>query len=488
MSFGRNVLKLVTSRVGAQAVGLVLAPIVTRMFTPEDFGILQVFTSIMSVLGVVVCLRYEQSIPLGRSDDEAVASLTLSAMTSLIFSCMLFLTVVFIKSQVAVWFKSYHLETFVWLLPIAIGIGGLQDTLRYWAAYKMQFGLMAWGSFVRALIMALTPIGWYVIWGRSPEGLLASIFTGVIGAMAVLLFSLPSFRILILGIKEGGIIRVIDVAKYHKKFPIYSTWSSVINALSNQMLPFFLALYFPVKFVGYYSLAQRLISRPISLLGNSISWVFIPNASQEYQKTGDISDIVCSTVKRLSQVGIFPMAVIGLSSSKFFAFIFGEEWTEAGIYAQILSLAFLCEFIVFPIANVFLVKSQQDLALIYSTVLALSRLLVLLLTIQINLPRIILGAYTVTSVTVYVLVFGWLLWLSNVSPLLGLKIVLQYLLISAVLLLPTAFIVFTQGDILSFLFSLFLATIAYILFLYKVDKSLRLGVKVILNRITVKTK
>jgi len=86
VSLGRNALKLTTSKIASSAAGFALAPIIVRMFIPEDFGILQVFTSILSVLGVLSYLRYELSIPLGKTNQEASASFALSVIVSLIFS------------------------------------------------------------------------------------------------------------------------------------------------------------------------------------------------------------------------------------------------------------------------------------------------------------------------------------------------------------------------------------------------------------------
>ena len=178
MSLGRNVLKLTTSRAASQAIGLVLAPIIARIFTPDDFGVLQIFTSILSVLAVVACLRYELSIPLGKNDREAGASFALSLIISLIFSLIVLAIVPLIKSQVATLFTSPYLEMFLWLLPIAIWIRSLQGALQYWSSYRMRFDIAAWAEFARALVSGLTPIGWYLVYGRSPAGLLAAIFTG----------------------------------------------------------------------------------------------------------------------------------------------------------------------------------------------------------------------------------------------------------------------------------------------------------------------
>jgi O-antigen/teichoic acid export membrane protein len=74
-SFGTNVLKLLTSKIASQAVTFVTAPIIARIFLPEHFGTVQLFSSISGVIVVISCLCYELSIPLGRDKNEVMASI-----------------------------------------------------------------------------------------------------------------------------------------------------------------------------------------------------------------------------------------------------------------------------------------------------------------------------------------------------------------------------------------------------------------------------
>lgn len=481
MSLGRNILKIFTNRVASSSILFVTMPIVARMFTPDDFGVRQIFISILGLLGVAACFRYELSIPLAKNDTEASASFALSAMISLILSLLMLAIIPFVKSQVASWFKSPDLELFLWLIPIGILMESLRRSLQYWAAYSMRFGIMAWSGFVSAAIAGLTPIAWYFIYGRSPAGLLAAIFSG--GTIAILIFLITFFRVLIAGLKDCSFRSIIDIAKYYKKFPIYSTWGSFLNTLSRNMPTFILGLYFPLKIVGYYSLANRIITFPSSLLGTSIGQVFYPTAGKEYNKTGDISGLVRNTVRRLAQIGIFPMVAIGFYGAPLFGFVFGQNWVEAGIYAQILSIFLLSQFITSPITVIFAVKAYQDKELIYNIVLSSGRFLALFLASQMNNPRITLGAYAIISFTVYALTLAWLLRLSNISVKWGLKIMLKYIFGSAMLLLPTLFFVYRGHSIFTILASLVLETMLYVSILCKMDTSLQVQINAVFRSV-----
>ena len=152
MSIGRNVLKLTSSRIATQAIAFVTAPIIARLYLPEHFGVRQIFVSIASVVGVVTCLRYELSIPLGKDKKEVSASFVLSLFFALIFTLMSLAVVFVAKERVARWFKVPELEMFLWLLPAVVFIGGLQKSLRcYWAEQGQRFGVIAWAHYNSAL-------------------------------------------------------------------------------------------------------------------------------------------------------------------------------------------------------------------------------------------------------------------------------------------------------------------------------------------------
>jgi O-antigen/teichoic acid export membrane protein len=248
------------------------------------------------------------------------------------------------------------------------------------------------------------------------------------------------------------------------------------------MPTFFLGMYFPTKIVGYYSLGNRIVNLPATLLGDSIRQVLYPTAGKEYNRTGDIAEIVHGIVRRLVQIGIFPIMMIGFCGAPLFSFLFGAEWTEAGVYAQILCIFTLPQFITSPLTAIFSVKSYQEKGLIYNISLAASRFMALFLAGRLGDPRTTLAAYAITSSIIYFLTFVWLLRLGNVSAKWGLGILLKYISGSAMLLLPTLFLAHVGYGISLILISLFLETMIYVLILYKVDKTIQTSVSEALHK------
>ena len=474
MALGANVIKLLSSRIAAQVIGFATAPISARLFSPDDFGIRQIFVSIAGVIAVITCLRYELSIPLGRNEKEVSASFTLSLFFTLIFTLVVLAVVPVLKGKIAQWFKAPELKIFLGLLPIAVFIGGLGSSLRYWAAREGRFGAMAWSDFSSALGSRLAPIAWAVIIGASAAGLFAGYFAGAVVGILVLLIFLS--RKLVSDIKNAHLNfeMLWTVAKRHKKFPIFSTWSGLLNTLSRELPTMVLGLYFSTTVVGYYSLGYRLVSLPMGLLGGSISQVFFPVAAKEYNEKGTLSQIVSNMFRRLVQIGVFPLVVLGFLGSILFGFVFGEKWIEAGVYSQILAAWLLFFFINSPLSSVFAILNRQGTNLFLNILTIFGRVAGLLVGgIIFGSPRWALGIFAAFSVFIIIGRLIWIMKLSNVSALWASKTILKYMALSCIILLPVKFISWIVEDSIIVLATTILATAFYIVVLLRIEPSFK---------------
>jgi len=222
MSLGRNILKILSSKVAVQLITFATFPILARIFTPEVFGIRQVFSSIFAILAVICCLRYELSIPLGRDKKEAASSFLLSVFLTVVFAAAAVVAVAFLKDDVARWYKMPELEVFLWLLPLFVLVSGVGMALRYWAGYEKRFGAIAWAGLGSALGQKPVSLVWALVFGAT----VTALFVGAFGqiAVAVILFTVFLGRGLIRDIKSSDIDfkAIWSVAKRHKKFPIFS--------------------------------------------------------------------------------------------------------------------------------------------------------------------------------------------------------------------------------------------------------------------------
>ncbi len=65
----RNSAKLLSANVVAQAIGLLVYPILTRLYSPEDFGLLNLFLSIGGVLALLSTAEYQYAIVVPKTEN-----------------------------------------------------------------------------------------------------------------------------------------------------------------------------------------------------------------------------------------------------------------------------------------------------------------------------------------------------------------------------------------------------------------------------------
>ena len=165
------------------------------------------------------------------------------------------------------------------------------------------------------------------------------------------------------------------IAKQYKIFPIYSSWTQLINSLSATIIIFFLNFLFTPAVVGLYQFGASILQQPITLISNSVGKVFYQKAARQYSNNQNIYNGLKKSTFGLFLIGIVPFSIIAIFGSELFSFIFGEQWTESGKYLQILSPWFLFLFINRPSMAVFRIYKKNARLLTYVVILIIFRAL-----------------------------------------------------------------------------------------------------------------
>ncbi|MHC4757061.1 MAG: oligosaccharide flippase family protein [Planctomycetota bacterium] len=472
MSAAKSVLKLLTSRFLAQVLAILIAPVLTRLYAPEEFGIRQVFMSIFTILSVMVCLRYEFSIPLSRDKNEAIHSVLLTLFLTTVFSLLAIILVFLLRSRIATWYQMPELAMFLWLLPMFIFIKGFSLTIRYWAAYHRYFTSLACANFASALFNRPVALLWAVLFvPATVTGLFLGSFGQLSGAFLVLVLFCGGALINEIKSSDVSIAGVKSVAVRHKKFPIFSTWAAFLNTFSQQLPVFMLGLFFGKEQIGYYFLARNMVGMPMSLVSQSVSQVFFPTAAKAYNERGDMSSIVMETFKRLVQIAALPMVMLAFLSGRLFPFVFGEQWNEAGIYVQILAPWLFFRFISSSWSTIFSILNRQGTGLIYLILSFIFPAISLYIGGQYSF-RTALVLFSISNIIFIVCPTVLRLKLSGVSVFWAAWKVIKYIVVCSILVAPVYFLSPFIGPLGTLLFAVFVGGI-YVVVLLVYDISLR---------------
>ena len=158
-SFAGDVLKLVSGTTVAQLLALLVAPILTRLFAPDSWGVLAIFTSITGILGVIACLRYELAIMLPEKDEESANLLGVSLMFSVLISLLTIPLIWFGKDPILRWLNAPGLASYLWLVPIAVFLQGVFLALNYWNSRTRHFGRLSVARVISSLSTSLGKLG-----------------------------------------------------------------------------------------------------------------------------------------------------------------------------------------------------------------------------------------------------------------------------------------------------------------------------------------
>ena len=471
-SISLNVLKLLSGRFLIQGLGFLTIPLVTRLFLPEQFGVLQVFNSITTIAIVIAGLKYEMSIPLARNDQEASASLSLSTLIVLLFSMLIAFVLLNGDRQLIYWLNLSDLKGVLWwLFPLVVLAGGIRNVLELWAIREQQFGAMAWTEVSAFLVERILHILWGLLIGASVVGLFTGQILGILTGVGLLLIATRTSLFSKVTRSSFSIRMLQTTAVRYKKFPYFNAWSVFLNTVSLQLPPLILGAYFSNTIVGYYALGYKVINTPIMMLNQSISKVFFPLAAKEYHEHGSLTAIVKTFFTRLVQIGIFSMAAIAFAGPVLFVKLFGPQWQEAGIYAQMLSFWYAVMFITLP--QIFIICNRQEIGLVMNVLTLLIRAGSLMLGVGFASPRMTLGIFVAASIVSLLVSLNWQLRLAQVSRVWALKMLFHYACVSAVLLCPVLLFPWARESWVGLVGTLGLGCTGYIGYLFFSDRSFR---------------
>lgn len=427
-SFVSDVLTLAGGTTFAQILTILAAPVLTRLYEPEDFGLWALYISITSIINVISCLRYEYSIMLPESDKEAVNLLGLSILAVLAVTGLTVPFIWYFKSQIIDLLNAPQIENYLWLVPPFVFVNGVFLALNHWNSRTKLFKRLSFSRISSSVSTTSTQIILGLI--KNPPTS-AGLIGGSLAGQSVATFVLggqiwKDDRNLI---KENlSWKKVHEGAIRHRNLPLIDSWSALMNSISWQLPAFLLSAFFTPVVVGFYSLGFRLLQLPMSFIGGSISQVFYQRASKAVSDN-TLSILVEDVFRMLVIIGMFPILILTIVGGDVFTVIFGKAWTEAGVYAQILSLWAFIWFISSPLSTIYLVVEEHHFGFSYNFFNLTTRFLSLTIGGILGSARIALILFSVSGIIVYGYLCLKMMYYSGVKSSKALKIVFSNLVL-----------------------------------------------------------
>lgn len=403
-SFPAHVLTLMTGTTIAQAIPIAISPMLTRIYSPSDFGVFAIFTSLVSMAAIIATGRYELAIMLPDNDEDAVNLLALSVMIAFAVGFIMLLIVMLLNSQIASLLGNQSISICLYWVPLSVILSGIYQAFNYWSSRKKQYNRLAISRISQSASTASTNL-LMGFTGFGASGLIGGTILGQSCATGVLAWQ--TWR------DDKGMKKliakdcIIENAKKYSDFPLVNSFHAFSDVLQSSGIVFIISAFFGSTVLGFYSFTLRVLRMPLSLIGSSISPVFYQKASEIYNADGDLHLLLRKTMFRLGLIALPIFALIVLFAPEMFAFFFSKNWREAGEFAQILSPWIFLNFIISPISGVYLIVGKQKQAICFGFFDIVLKIGSVALGAYNNNPKLGFYAMSITGVLLLLIEIIW---------------------------------------------------------------------------------
>ena len=366
-TFNANILTLLTGTTIAQAIPIALAPILTRLYTPDDFAVLALYVSAVKLAVVLITLKYDQAIIITKQDQDSKDLIVLAVFINIIITLVITLILFLCGNQLISLIDqdlkdSSQLRFYIYFVPLTAFLMGNVNIFNLWFNRKSSYKKMSKTKVVDTTTMTISQIGLSVSFVKS-VGLLLGFIVGKLLALSYLCRYF--FKTESMSFKKSTKVNMLRLLRRYRHFPLFTVPAEFVNVAANQIPVFLIGKYFGSLFLGNYALMERILSAPIGLLGHATSEVFRQEASADYAQQGNCQEVFLKTLKTLLVLALAPSILLFFLSPILFSFIFGAEWKLAGEFAQILSILFFFRFIASPLSYMFIIAEKQALDMIW---------------------------------------------------------------------------------------------------------------------------
>lgn len=360
--FIRNSFTLTLGTAISQGIPIILSPVLTRLFAPEEFGLLAIVSSITVIISVISTGKYETVIVIARDKRDAVNLVSLSLFLSILISIITLVLFLFFSPVLIGLLNQPRLKYWIFLCPVISFFISVYLCYNEWCIRGSRFANLAVNKVVNAGSITFSN----VIYGfirLTSGGLVIGEITGrFISALACFIqVARREFN----EFKVTSRARMTFLAKKYIDCPKYILPGQFLNTFGSQAIVLLIASFFGDTQVGYYSMTSLVLYVPSTIISTAVRDVFKQRATQEFKEKNNCLEIFKRITTAISVFSVLIFGGLYFVLPALFSFAFGENWRIAGEYARILTPMVLISFISESVIAVFIVAEKMKALLIW---------------------------------------------------------------------------------------------------------------------------
>ncbi|BAC14841.1 hypothetical conserved protein [Oceanobacillus iheyensis HTE831] len=398
--FYKSIITLITGSIFAQALTILVAPLLTRIYSPEELGVYALILTAEGIFGGIICARYDIAIVTEPNKKRLFPLIKLSFLITIVLSLIFAIGYGSYYFIIKTEYQNYsYAIIFIFVLLI---VNGLMRVLESYNNRYKEYKVMTSVYVMKSLTQNIGS----VVLGILKLGVLGLLFSHTVGMLAGLKKQSMTMRSKMKDIFVSNKYEMIDVMKSHYRLPIYSAPATFANRFSYASISLFIESLFGLAVLGFYSISYKFLGLPLTIMSNNIAKVFFQEASREYDQTGMFIKSFKRTSIILFLISIPMVLILYFFSPLAFEIAFGQGWKEAGVYVQILAPMFGIRFVVNTVAYGLQVVKKQQLELMLQLLFIISSIGCFILSkfLHFNINQYLLSITTVFSL-VYIIYF-----------------------------------------------------------------------------------
>lgn len=389
--FAKQIAKLASGTALAQLINIASLPLLTRLYTPSQFGVFAVFLASVAVLSSISTLKYENAILDEEEVQDAKNCTVLTALSGIFIVTPLMLYCLF------AYYYDFSLIGIDWLaalfLIIAIILTNTFTALYYWCNRLQYYGFMTKGRVFAAVAVAFISllIGYLEI--DSVNGLIVGSLVGMaVNAVYLILKLNLSFS----SVRQVSLEKLYTLSIKLKRFPLFLVPSTLLDRVAAQIHIFVFSSVFGNSIAGAMGVYNRVVGLPTSLIGNAVGDVYKRRISELLKGKQSCRNVFIKTGLSLFIMAAPISCILFFFAPEIFMFVLGDQWKQAGEITSFLSINFLLAFVISPLAGILYLRENQRIDLLIQIILVISLAIGMTIAVYENSFKIALSTYAIS--------------------------------------------------------------------------------------------
>ncbi|HHR6620765.1 type 8 capsular polysaccharide synthesis protein Cap8K [Staphylococcus aureus] len=390
---GDSFLMILSSGI-AQVILIITTPIITRLYSPTEFGEFTIFSNIAMILIPIINARYDLLIVNTKNDRSANILSQISFLISLLI--LLILIPIF---AISAWLYPNFILDFIFII-IMLFLVSLTNIFTNYLNKERKYKVLSLINVFRAGSMALLQI----IFGLLALGSLGLIIGFSLSYIAGITLGYKTFK------KHFNIVRDKEETKAlfleNKNQLVYSTPSILLNSLSFSVVVLFIGILYTNTEVGIYGMAIRVLGIPVTIISLGLSKIFMQQANDYYIEHGNFRNLLLKFSSILVIVSIILYVPLYLFSEELVNILLGHSWVDAITVIKIVIPLFVIRLIVSTVSLSVIVLQKQQLELILQALFLIGTTVTFVISKMFNLTFLnFVSINTVVLIVSYMIFF-----------------------------------------------------------------------------------